>query len=186
MVTPEIEMFKTGQIQFFRGAHDILQVTDIRDPEQVSREVEQIGKDSMDTAFVTGYEADTSYSSPNGPPVYDFNSTSSPGGVSKGSFSSSGTPKDNPPPNAPWMSSSPTSKSKESTLPSYSEPKPVAAQTTQAKVLYAYTALDHTEISLDVDEIITVEEKHSSGWWTGIKSNGTKGLFPSNYIEVLP
>ncbi len=181
MVTPEIEIFKSAQLRFFRSALDAVQVCDFRDPEKVSQEVEEIGKGIMNVPFVTGYEAESSYNSTSG--YNDFNSTFSRSSsrLDEDANSPKDTPKDNPPASAPWMS--PTDNK---TSPSYSAPKPPATQTTQAKVLYDYTALDHTEISLVFGETITVEEKHSSGWWTGKKSNGTKGLFPSNYIEVLP
>ncbi len=181
MVTPEIEMYKAAQLQFFRGSLDIIQVSDIRDPEQVAQEVEQIGKDTINVPFVTGYEAESSYNSPRSD-YHDFNSSAS---QSSSRFDEdANSPEDNPPASAPWMSSPTNNQGSKS--PSYSVPKPPPAQTTQANVLYNYSALDHTEISLVIGETITVEEKHSSGWWTGKKSNGTKGLFPSNYIEILP
>ncbi len=179
LVTPEIEIFKCAQLRFFRTALNIVQVCDFHDPAQVAEEVEQIGKDSMNVPFETGYEPQASLASPG---YQDsFNSVGS-------VRSDDDTPKselsNNPPASAPWMSS--TSDNQEPKSPAYPAFKTPTIQTTQGKVLYDYTALDHTEISLVVGEAITVEEKHSSGWWTGKKSNGTKGLFPSNYIEVLP
>ncbi len=168
-------MFKSAQLRFFRAALDIIQVCDFHDPSQVAREVEQIGKDSMNVQFLTGYEPEVSYST--SPGYGELNSNCS----MRSDESSNTTPRDNPPANAPWMSSS--SSTQEVKPP---PPSPPSSPTTKAKVLYDYTALDHTEINLAFGEIITVEEKHSSGWWTGTKSNGTKGLFPSNYVQVLP
>ncbi len=167
-------------MRFFRASLDIVQICDFHDPALVAKEVEQIGKESMRVPFETGYEPLASLEVPGSRDSYNSHLSGR---------SEDDTPRSSasniPPSTAPWMSAS-SSDIQEPKSPAYSEFKPTAPQTTQAKVLYDYTALDHTEISLAVGETITVEEKHSSGWWTGKKSNGTKGLFPSNYIEVLP
>ena len=42
---------------------------------------------------------------------------------------------------------------------------------------------DDTEISFDVDEIITDIEQIDEGWWRGVR--GSYGLFPANYVELI-
>ena len=45
---------------------------------------------------------------------------------------------------------------------------------------------DDTEISFDVDEIITNIEQIDEGWWKGERQlDGTYGLFPANYVELI-
>lgn len=47
------------------------------------------------------------------------------------------------------------------------------------------SAADETEISFDVDEIITNIEQIDEGWWRGVrKLDGSYGLFPANYVEL--
>lgn len=45
---------------------------------------------------------------------------------------------------------------------------------------------DDTEISFDPDEIITNIEQIDDGWWRGIRQlDGSYGLFPANYVELI-
>ena len=45
---------------------------------------------------------------------------------------------------------------------------------------------DDTEISFDVDEIITNIERIDDGWWHGVrKYDGSYGIFPANYVELI-
>ena len=45
---------------------------------------------------------------------------------------------------------------------------------------------DDTEISFDVDEIITNIEQIDEGWWRGVRQiDGSYGLFPANYVELI-
>ena len=45
---------------------------------------------------------------------------------------------------------------------------------------------DDTEISFDVDEIITDIEQIDEGWWRGTRQlDGSNGLFPANYVEII-
>ncbi len=45
---------------------------------------------------------------------------------------------------------------------------------------------DETEISFDVEEIITNIEQIDEGWWRGVrKLDGSYGLFPANYVELI-
>jgi hypothetical protein len=36
-----------------------------------------------------------------------------------------------------------------------------------------------------VGDSITVEKKRQNGWWIGILSNGKRGYFPNNYVELI-
>ena len=45
---------------------------------------------------------------------------------------------------------------------------------------------DENELTFDVDEIITDIEQIDPGWWSGTRQlDGTKGLFPANYVELI-
>ncbi|XP_072917892.1 drebrin-like b isoform X5 [Hemitrygon akajei] len=54
-----------------------------------------------------------------------------------------------------------------------------------ARALYDYQAADETEISFDPDDIITNIEQIDEGWWRGYAANGSFGMFPANYVELL-
>ncbi|XP_018599597.1 drebrin-like b isoform X2 [Scleropages formosus] len=54
-----------------------------------------------------------------------------------------------------------------------------------ARALYDYQAADDTEISFDPDEIITGIEMIDEGWWRGYGPDGSFGMFPANYVELL-
>lgn len=45
---------------------------------------------------------------------------------------------------------------------------------------------DDTEISFDPGDIICHIDKVDQGWWQGLSPDGTFGLFPSNYVQLLP
>ncbi|GFY39793.1 drebrin-like protein [Trichonephila inaurata madagascariensis] len=55
----------------------------------------------------------------------------------------------------------------------------------KARALYDYQAADDTEISFDPDDIITHIEQIDEGWWQGLAPDGSWGLFPANYVELL-
>lgn len=55
----------------------------------------------------------------------------------------------------------------------------------RARALFDYQAADETEISFDPEDIITHIEQIDSGWWQGLASDGTYGLFPANYVELI-
>ncbi|KAI1277976.1 Drebrin-like protein [Halotydeus destructor] len=55
----------------------------------------------------------------------------------------------------------------------------------RARALYDYQAADDTEITFDPDDIITHIEQIDEGWWQGMGPDGTYGLFPANYVELL-
>ncbi|XP_048877363.1 drebrin-like a isoform X2 [Brienomyrus brachyistius] len=56
---------------------------------------------------------------------------------------------------------------------------------TCARALYDYQAADNTEISFDPDDIITGIEMIDEGWWRGFAPDGSFGMFPANYVELL-
>ncbi|XP_065202044.1 drebrin-like protein [Planococcus citri] len=56
----------------------------------------------------------------------------------------------------------------------------------KAQALYDYQAADETEISFDPGDIISHIERIDPGWWQGLAPNGSYGLFPANYVQLLP
>ncbi|XP_050435671.1 drebrin-like protein isoform X2 [Adelges cooleyi] len=57
---------------------------------------------------------------------------------------------------------------------------------TRAEALYDYQAADDTEISFDPGDIICHIDQIDQGWWQGLGPDGTFGLFPANYVQLLP
>ncbi|XP_022909274.2 drebrin-like protein [Onthophagus taurus] len=55
----------------------------------------------------------------------------------------------------------------------------------QARALYDYQAADDTEITFDPGDLITHIEFVDEGWWQGLGPDGTYGLFPANYVELI-
>lgn len=55
-----------------------------------------------------------------------------------------------------------------------------------ARALYDYQAADESEITFDPGDIITHIEQIDAGWWQGLGPHGVFGLFPANYVELLP
>ncbi|KAI8426556.1 hypothetical protein MSG28_005353 [Choristoneura fumiferana] len=55
-----------------------------------------------------------------------------------------------------------------------------------ARALYDYQAADESEITFDPGDIITHIEQIDAGWWQGVGPRGSFGLFPANYVELLP
>ncbi|KAK4509955.1 DNA mismatch repair protein Mlh1 [Mucor velutinosus] len=54
----------------------------------------------------------------------------------------------------------------------------------RVRALYAYESNDPSSLSFKPNAIIDVLAQLESGWWDGW-SNGKRGWFPSNYVEVL-
>ncbi|XP_022665288.1 drebrin-like protein B isoform X2 [Varroa destructor] len=54
-----------------------------------------------------------------------------------------------------------------------------------ARALFDYEAADDTEISFDPNDIITNIDQIDEGWWQGVAPDGTFGLFPANYVELI-
>ncbi|XP_049777311.1 drebrin-like protein [Schistocerca cancellata] len=55
----------------------------------------------------------------------------------------------------------------------------------RARALYDYQAADATEITFDPGDIITHIDQIDEGWWQGLGPDGTFGLFPANYVELI-
>ena len=54
------------------------------------------------------------------------------------------------------------------------------------RLFVCFLSEDDTEISFDVDEIITNIEQIDEGWWRGMRQlDGSYGLFPANYVELI-
>jgi len=50
--------------------------------------------------------------------------------------------------------------------------------------LYNHAASEAGELEFRKGDIITVIRKDDSGWWEGRTSDGKKGIFPTNYVQV--
>lgn len=55
----------------------------------------------------------------------------------------------------------------------------------KARALYDYQAADESEITFDPGDIITHIDQIDEGWWQGLGPDGTYGLFPANYVELI-
>ncbi len=61
---------------------------------------------------------------------------------------------------------------------------PAAASSEKVRAKFNFDATSDKQLSLKAGDIISVVEKHASGWFKG-ECNGAVGLFPSNYTEVV-
>ena len=50
---------------------------------------------------------------------------------------------------------------------------------------FFFFSADNTEITFDPGDIITHIELIDEGWWQGLGPDGTYGLFPANYVELI-
>lgn len=50
---------------------------------------------------------------------------------------------------------------------------------------HLFLAADDTEITFDPGDIITNIDQVDEGWWQGLGPDGTYGLFPANYVELI-
>ncbi|XP_055693245.1 drebrin-like protein [Lutzomyia longipalpis] len=55
----------------------------------------------------------------------------------------------------------------------------------RAVALYDYQAADETEINFDPGDVITHIDRIDEGWWQGLGPDGSYGLFPANYVQLL-
>jgi len=55
-----------------------------------------------------------------------------------------------------------------------------------AVVTFDYEPQEENEIALVEGEVITNIIQLDEGWWQGENSKGEVGLFPSNYVELIP
>lgn len=52
--------------------------------------------------------------------------------------------------------------------------------------LYDYTAADHIELSIVAHETLYLLDDTDDDWWRGKNEDGQEGLFPKNYVKLLP
>ncbi|MBE3041216.1 hypothetical protein IMZ48_01240 [Candidatus Bathyarchaeota archaeon] len=76
--------------------------------------------------------------------------------------------------------------------PKVEEPEPVqepAAETTEggpsAVALYDYEKSEDNEIELREDDYVVDIDMVDDDWWVGTTSQGERGLFPSNYVQLV-
>jgi hypothetical protein len=50
-------------------------------------------------------------------------------------------------------------------------------------VLHAYVPRSPDELALKPGDILTVTGKEDDGWWHGLASDGSTGVFPSNFVR---
>lgn len=55
----------------------------------------------------------------------------------------------------------------------------------RVKVTFDYEPENPDELKLTVGDILTVINKEEEDWWEG-ELNGKTGMFPTNFVEVLP
>lgn len=49
-----------------------------------------------------------------------------------------------------------------------------------------FLVADESEITFDPGDLITHIDQIDEGWWQGLGPDGAYGLFPANYVELLP
>jgi len=54
-----------------------------------------------------------------------------------------------------------------------------------AKVTYDYAAANPDELTLNVGQLVQITNTEEEGWWEGVL-DGKKGVFPNNFVEMLP
>ena len=55
----------------------------------------------------------------------------------------------------------------------------------QWTLIYIIFPGEENEITFDPGDMITNIEQIDPGWWVGTAPDGTQGMFPSNYVEIL-
>jgi hypothetical protein len=60
------------------------------------------------------------------------------------------------------------------------------ADATLVRAKYSYEPKNPDELGFKANDEIVLLEKKDNGWWKGQTNNGKVGLFPYNYVEVLP
>ncbi|KAJ8331831.1 hypothetical protein BDV3_004651 [Batrachochytrium dendrobatidis] len=73
----------------------------------------------------------------------------------------------------------------ETTQVQHNPPHVAAVQTLNAKALYDYSPEESNEIPFLEEELITHVIQVDEGWWEGTNAQGQRGLFPSNYVELI-
>jgi len=64
-------------------------------------------------------------------------------------------------------------------------PAKTAAAVKKCKCTFEYIATNEDELTIKVDDIITILKQEEEGWWEG-EFNGKRGVFPNNFVEELP
>jgi hypothetical protein len=55
----------------------------------------------------------------------------------------------------------------------------------RAQIQYDYEKAEDNEIELREGEFVTEIEMVDEDWWVGVNSQGERGLFPANYVEIV-
>eukprot|EP00800_Vazella_pourtalesii_P018548 TRINITY_DN6004_c0_g1_i5.p1 TRINITY_DN6004_c0_g1~~TRINITY_DN6004_c0_g1_i5.p1 ORF type:complete len:405 (+),score=71.88 TRINITY_DN6004_c0_g1_i5:46-1260(+) len=64
--------------------------------------------------------------------------------------------------------------------------KPSEKKYERAKVTFTYDPQEDDELKLEVGDVVDVLNKeHAEGWWEG-RLNGKSGVFPNNFVELIP
>lgn len=75
-------------------------------------------------------------------------------------------------------------------LPGRKQPPPPPPERTavaRARALYRYAASDARDCSFERDDPIEVHEYMNADWWMGRNARtGAEGIFPKNYVEIVP
>ncbi|XP_065057757.1 CD2-associated protein-like [Rhopilema esculentum] len=71
---------------------------------------------------------------------------------------------------------------KEEPIPSPDKSTPLLPK---ARVTFDYKASEEDELDLVEGEIVEILDQEEEGWWQGIYK-GKKGIFPSNFVEMIP
>ncbi|XP_006462974.1 hypothetical protein AGABI2DRAFT_194016 [Agaricus bisporus var. bisporus H97] len=73
-----------------------------------------------------------------------------------------------------------------SSLPTTTDATPAPQPITRAKALFEYNAspTDPSELTFARGEVLEIFDK-SGKWWEAMKSNGARGIAPSNYLEII-
>lgn len=84
-----------------------------------------------------------------------------------------------------YSSSSQASRLNGSSPPSLSASL-LSNEASRVRVLYNFTKENDDELSIKKGELLSILEMVDEGWWIGKNDAGHVGLFPSNYVELLP
>lgn len=55
----------------------------------------------------------------------------------------------------------------------------------RCKVLFSYRPTHEDELELKLDEVLDFMGEVEDGWWKGRAPNGSVGVFPSNFVEII-
>lgn len=55
---------------------------------------------------------------------------------------------------------------------------------TKVLAMYDYAALNPDELSFKKNDTIIIVSKEDDNWWKGVL-NGTQGILPSNYVQIV-